>query len=88
MAGIALFNSIVVVFGLVLMYTILPDTENKTLEEIELHFSDNSKKITDRKIQKIDTKPEIGTVRRIQTNDSNRKSTDNDNRNWELNGDV
>lgn len=35
------------------MFFILPETENRTLEDIELHFSDNSKKITDRKIQKL-----------------------------------
>lgn len=34
------------------MYNILPETENRTLEDIELHFSDNSKKLTDRKIMK------------------------------------
>lgn len=28
-------------------------SENRTLEEIELHFADNQKKITDRKIAKI-----------------------------------
>lgn len=35
------------------MYATLPETEGKTLEEIELHFSDNSKKITDRNIKKV-----------------------------------
>lgn len=34
------------------MYFVLPETEDRTLEDIELHFSDNSKKITDRKIRK------------------------------------
>lgn len=34
------------------MYLVLPETENCTLEDIELHFSDNSKKITDRIISK------------------------------------
>lgn len=38
--------------GLILMYFILPETEGRTLEDIELHFADNSKKITDRKIGK------------------------------------
>lgn len=42
------------------MYQILPETENRTLEDIELHFSDNSRKITDRKIAK--SKPEINNV--------------------------
>lgn len=35
------------------MYNILPETENRTLEEIEIHFADNSKKITDRYISPI-----------------------------------
>lgn len=35
------------------MYHILPETENRTLEEIELHFSDNKRKIYDRHIKKI-----------------------------------
>lgn len=34
------------------MYKILPETEGRTLEDIELHFSDHSKKITDHKIPK------------------------------------
>lgn len=32
------------------MYNILPETEGRSLEDIELHFSDNSKGITNRKI--------------------------------------
>lgn len=35
------------------MYQILPETEDRSLEDIELHFSDNSKKLTDRKIAKL-----------------------------------
>lgn len=50
--GISLFYCIVCCIGLILMYFILPETENRTLEDIELHFSDNSKKITDHKITK------------------------------------
>lgn len=53
MPGVACFNCIIIAFGLVLMYKILPETENRTLEEIELHFADNNKKLTDRKIAKI-----------------------------------
>lgn len=34
------------------MYLILPETENISLEDIERHFSDNTKKITDRNIVK------------------------------------
>ena len=53
MPGVALFNCIIIAFGLILMYKILPETENRTLEEIELHFADNSKNLTDRKIAVI-----------------------------------
>lgn len=34
------------------MYKILPETEQKSLADIELHFSDNSKGITDIYIRK------------------------------------
>lgn len=34
------------------MYFICPDTDNLTLEDIERHFANNSKKITDWKITK------------------------------------
>lgn len=32
---------------LIVMYTILPETENRSLEDIEMHYSDNKKGITD-----------------------------------------
>lgn len=32
----------------------MPETEHRTLEEIELHFSDNSKSLFDINIRKID----------------------------------
>lgn len=40
---------------LVSMYFVLPETEGRTLEDIERHFSDNSKRITDWKIEKSNT---------------------------------
>lgn len=52
MPGISLLNCIIAGCGIVLVYIIMPETENRTLEDIEMHFSDNSKKITDRKIAK------------------------------------
>lgn len=55
MPGVALLNCIVIVIGLVLVYNILSETENRTLEEIELHFAYNSKKFIDRFISKIDS---------------------------------
>ncbi|XP_055303202.1 facilitated trehalose transporter Tret1-like [Sitodiplosis mosellana] len=62
MPGVALFNCIIIAFGLILMYKILPETENRTLEDIEMHFSDNSKKLTDRKIPKLDLS-QIGSAK-------------------------
>lgn len=37
-------------------YFTLPETEGRSLEEIELHFSDDSKTLTDRVIAKVTTK--------------------------------
>lgn len=49
--GITLLLSIIIGFGLILLYYILPETTNRSLEDIELHFADNSKKLTNRKIK-------------------------------------
>lgn len=54
--GVSLFNCIVIGIGLILMNNILPETEGCTLEDIEWHFADKSKKITDHKISKHKTK--------------------------------
>lgn len=35
------------------MYNILPETEGRTLEDIEVHFSDNTKSITEHKVRKL-----------------------------------
>lgn len=50
--GVTLFNCIVIAIGLIAAYKILPETEGRTLEDIELHFSDKKKKITNHKIPK------------------------------------
>lgn len=50
--GISLFYCIVCGVAFIVTYFILPETENISLEDIERHFTDNSKKITDRKIVK------------------------------------
>lgn len=57
--GVTLFFSVVCGVGLIWMYLILPETENRSLEDIERHFSDNSKKITDHKIAKMSTADRI-----------------------------
>lgn len=48
--GVSLLYTFICFCGLLLTYKILPETENRSLEDIEDHFSDNSKSITDRKI--------------------------------------
>lgn len=53
MPGVALFNCFIIAIGFVFMYFILPETEGKTLEDIELHFADKSKRLTDRQIRKM-----------------------------------
>lgn len=50
--GITSFYTAVCGAGLIYAYFTLPETEARTLEDIELHFSDNSKGITDRNIVK------------------------------------
>lgn len=50
--GVASFYATVSFFGVIVAYFILPETEGRTLEDIELHFSVNSRKLTDRKIEK------------------------------------
>lgn len=50
--GTALFYCIVCGIGLIFTYNVLPETENRSLEEIELHFADNSKNLCDRNIVK------------------------------------
>lgn len=52
---ISLWNCAIVAFGWILMYFILPETENRTQEDIELHFTDKSKKVTDRKIARLNS---------------------------------
>lgn len=64
--GISLFNCIIVGVGIILMYQIMPETEGRTLEDIEMHFSDNSKKITDRNIVKMNATEQNGGQRSVE----------------------
>lgn len=56
--GVSLFYCIISGIGLIVMYLILPETEDRSLEDIELHFSDNSKNLTDRKIAELSNNKE------------------------------
>lgn len=51
--GVALFSCVVAGIGFILMYNILPELGDRTIEEIEIHFADDTKKITDHKIARI-----------------------------------
>lgn len=50
--GVTSFFTFFNVLGLIYTNNFLPETEGRTLEEIELHFSDDSKTICDIKIMK------------------------------------
>lgn len=53
LSGAMWFYTAVNLIGLVFVYYYMPETENRTLEDIEMHFSENDKKLTDIKIPKI-----------------------------------
>lgn len=63
MPGISLLNCIIATVGLVSMYLILPETENRSLEEIELHFSDDTKTLCDRKIARATSQSNTDEVK-------------------------
>lgn len=66
---------------LIFQYKIMPETENRSLEDIEMHFSDNSKRITDRHIAYVQStlnnsqEPSSSTN---NTNDNTIRSREND----------
>ncbi|XP_058822151.1 facilitated trehalose transporter Tret1-like [Topomyia yanbarensis] len=49
--GVILFYGICGSIGVFFMYCFLPETEKRTLEDIEIYFSDNQRKMTDIHIQ-------------------------------------
>ncbi|XP_063708964.1 facilitated trehalose transporter Tret1-like [Culicoides brevitarsis] len=50
--GTILFYGVIGAIGFVFIFLFIPETEKCTLEDIERHFSDNKRKLTDIKIQK------------------------------------
>jgi hypothetical protein len=52
LAGVILLYGVIDCLGFVYIYFFLPETERRTLEDIEIHFSDNKRKLTDIKIKK------------------------------------
>lgn len=45
--GVILFYGICGCIGVLFVYFFLPETEKRTLEDIEIYFSDNKRKLTD-----------------------------------------
>lgn len=66
--GVSLLFSLICCFGLIWMYFIFPETEGRSLEDIELHFSDNSKRITDHHIAKSSNSKHSQSVNAHETN--------------------
>lgn len=62
MPGISLLNSAIAAIGLISMYLILPETENRSLEDIEMHFSDDTKTLFDRKIARVNSETNTDEV--------------------------
>lgn len=60
-------------FSLVLAYYIMPETEKRSLEEIERHFSDPTIKITDIYIRKLPKNP-IDPIEQIDAFESDKKN--------------
>ena len=50
--GASLFYAAFAIGGAMILFFILPETEGLTLEDIERHFAEEGRKVTDRKIKK------------------------------------
>lgn len=77
--GASLLYCFICGLGLIFTYIVLPETEGRTLEEIELHFSDNSKSITDRKIAKSKSKTQSNGNHKPTENGYDNKAFENEN---------
>lgn len=55
--GVIWFYGVCDILGFFFLYFMLPETENRTLEDIETHFSDNKRKLTSIKIKKSQSAP-------------------------------
>lgn len=68
MPGVTLFYCTISVIGFIVMYKILPETEGRSLEDIEMHFSNNSLKLTDRNIPISSSKMNQNNTKDCETN--------------------
>lgn len=81
--GTALFYCIVCGIGLIFTYAVLPETEGRSLEEIELHFADNSKNLCDRTIEKKAKKSLNCSERGVRVENANLNKICHDNKAFE-----
>lgn len=83
--GVIWFYCIIDICGFVFIYFLIPETEHRTLEDIETHFSDNQRKLTDiniiklKKVQKLDDKEANGkyVIKSNETFVENKNGCDN-----------
>lgn len=47
MPGVAIFYGCIGMIGFITMYLILPETEGRTIEDIEMYFADKKRKFND-----------------------------------------
>ncbi|XP_052868649.1 facilitated trehalose transporter Tret1-like [Anopheles cruzii] len=77
--GVILFYGVMGLIGLCFVYFFLPETEKRTLEDIELYFSDNKRKLTDIYIprrQKVDAET-VAVVSTMAAKEKEKQGIDN-----------
>lgn len=47
MPGLAIFYGCIGLIGFIAMYLILPDTEGRSIEDVEIYFADRKRKFND-----------------------------------------
>ncbi len=65
--GVITLYAVIDVLGMIFIYFYLPETEKRTLEDIEIHFSDNNKKLTDVKIKKNASQQKLEKLDKLET---------------------
>uniref|UniRef100_A0A182JVE9 Major facilitator superfamily (MFS) profile domain-containing protein n=1 Tax=Anopheles christyi TaxID=43041 RepID=A0A182JVE9_9DIPT len=76
--GVILFYGVMGIIGLGFVYFFLPETEKRTLEDIELYFSDNKRKLTDIYIPRRNRDEEmVAVVSKLAEKAMEKKGIDN-----------
>uniref|UniRef100_A0A182NQQ7 Major facilitator superfamily (MFS) profile domain-containing protein n=1 Tax=Anopheles dirus TaxID=7168 RepID=A0A182NQQ7_9DIPT len=75
--GVILFYGVMGIIGLGFVYFFLPETEKRTLEDIELYFSDNNRKLTDIYIPRRNRDEEMVAVVKVAEKATEKQGIDN-----------